>query len=120
MRYLGPGHSGAFEWLFQRVSGMALLVILGLHFMLLHYTGDGGPVTYEAVAPRLADPYYKGLQLLFLVLGLYHAMSGIKLVIDDYVHREGWRVILTALNWVLSLGLLLFGAVTVLTFQVRP
>ncbi len=119
MGYLGPGRSGAFEWLFQRVSGVVLLVILGLHFILLHYTG-GGPVTYEAVAPRLADPYYKGLQLLFLVLGLYHAMNGIKLVIDDYVHREGWRILLTSLNWVVCLAFGLFGAVTVLTFQVRP
>jgi succinate dehydrogenase hydrophobic membrane anchor protein len=119
VRYLGSGRSGAFEWLFQRVSGVALAVILGLHFILLHYTG-GGNITYESVAPRLASPLYKGLQLTFLVLGLVHAMNGVKLVIDDYVHREGWRIVLTSLNWVVSLSFFLFGAVTVLTFTVKP
>ena len=119
MRYLGTGRSGAFEWLFQRVSGVALVIMLGVHFILLHYTGSGS-ITYEAVAPRLASPLYKGLQLTFLVLGLIHAMNGIKLVIDDYVHREGWRILLTSLNWVATLAFFLFGAVTVLTFSVQP
>jgi len=116
MRFMGSGRSGTFEWLFQRVSGVALAVILLVHFTLLHYLGGEGPVTYDKVAGRLASPYYKAWELLFLVLALYHAMNGIKLVIDDYVHHEGWRIALTALNWLVCLGLLLFGAITVLTF----
>lgn len=116
MRFMGSGRSGAFEWFFQRVSGAALVLILGLHFVLLHYTG-GGPVTYDTVAPRLASPYYKGLQLLFLVLALYHAMNGIKILIDDYISSDGWRLFWTAVNWVVCLFFLLFGAVTVLTFE---
>jgi len=115
MRYLGSGGSGAFEWLFQRVSGAALVVMLLLHFFLMHYL-ESGPVTYDKVAHRLASPYYKGWELLFLVLALYHAMNGVKLLIDDYVHAQGLRIFLTGLNWVVTLGLGLFGAVTVLTF----
>lgn len=116
MRYMGSGRNGAFEWLFQRVTGVALAVILGVHFVLLHYMGTGN-VTYETAAPRLASPYYKSLQLLFLVLALYHAMNGIKIVIDDYVHKSEWRIILTSLNWVATLAFFLFGAVTILTFK---
>jgi succinate dehydrogenase / fumarate reductase membrane anchor subunit len=116
MRFMGSGRSGAFEWLAQRVTGVALVVILAVHFILLHYTG-GGPVTYDTVAPRLADPYYKALQLLFLVMGLYHAMNGVKLLIDDYVHAPGWRAFFTGLNWVLAIAFLIFGAITVLTFE---
>lgn len=119
MRFLGSGRSGTFDWFFQRVSGVVLAVILGVHFILLHYTGSGA-ITYETVAPRLANPYYKGLQLLFLVLGLYHAMNGIKMIIDDYVHRSGLRMFLTSAMWVVSLAFLLFGSVTVLTFQYQP
>jgi succinate dehydrogenase / fumarate reductase membrane anchor subunit len=115
MRFMGSGRSGAFEWLFQRVSGVALVVILFLHFVLIHYTGDG-PVTYEKVAFRLASPYYKAWEMLFLSLGLYHAMNGIKLVIDDYVHAEGWRTLLTSLNWLVTLAFFLFGSITILTF----
>ena len=41
MKYLGSGRSGSFAWLFQRVSGVALVVILGIHFIVLHYSGTG-------------------------------------------------------------------------------
>jgi succinate dehydrogenase / fumarate reductase membrane anchor subunit len=47
---------------------------------------------------------------------LYHAMNGIKLVIDDYVHAEGWRTLLTSLNWLVTLAFFLFGSITILTF----
>lgn len=115
MRFLGSGRNGAFEWLFQRVSGVALVLILFLHFVLIHYTGDG-PVTYEKVAFRLASPYYKAWEMLFLILALYHAMNGIKLVIDDYVQAKGWRTLLIGLNWVVTLAFFLFGSITILTF----
>jgi succinate dehydrogenase / fumarate reductase, membrane anchor subunit len=116
MQYLGSSRSGGFEWLGQRVTGVALVVILAVHFILLHYTGHG-PVTYDTVAPRLADPYYKALQMLFLVLGLYHAMNGVKLLIDDYVHSSGWRSFATGLNWVAAIAFFIFGAITILTFS---
>ncbi len=119
MQYMGSGRGGTFEWLFQRVSGVALLVILFVHFILMHYLGDGA-VTYDKVAPRLASPYYKAWELLFLSLALYHAMNGVKLLIDDYVHRPGWRMVLTSANWVAALALLIFGAITILTFSYIP
>ncbi len=119
MGYMGSGRSGTFEWLFQRVSGVALLIILAIHFVLLHYTGDG-PVTYQKVAPRLANPAYKAMDLLFLVLALYHGMTGVKLVIDDYLHHKGLRLLAVGLLWVVCLGFLIFGAITILTFTVRP
>ncbi|MCB2186600.1 MAG: succinate dehydrogenase, hydrophobic membrane anchor protein [Deltaproteobacteria bacterium] len=116
MRYMGSGRTGAFDWLFQRVTGLALVVILGLHFILMHYVGEG-PVTYEKVAHRLTNPYYKAWELLFLGLALYHAMNGAKLIMDDYLHYSTWRTGLTGLLWVVALALFFFGAVTVLSFS---
>ena len=119
MQYLGSGRSGSLAWLGQRVTGVALVLILGVHFILLHFSGSG-PISYDTVAPRLADPYYKAFQLLFLCLALYHAMNGLKLVIDDYVKRDGLRLLVTGGLWVLCLGFFLFGAVTILTFTYQP
>jgi len=119
MQFMGSGLGGSFAWLFQRVSGVALVVILFLHFILIHFLTDGA-ITYEKVAWRLSSPYYKAWELLFLTLGLIHAMNGVKLVIDDYVHNEGWRTILTSLNWVVTLLFFLFGTITVITFTYQP
>ena len=118
MRYLGPGRTGAFEWLFQRVTGVALVIMLGVHFVIMHYMGSG-PVTYEKVAPRLASGAYKAWELMFLALAGWHAMNGLKLIIDDYVHSEGWRSLLTGANWLLMLAVFIFGSVTILTFQLH-
>lgn len=120
MKFFGSGRTGAFEWFFQRVSGVALVALLGLHFILIHYTGEPGPVTYDKVAPRLASPLYKAWELLFLVLALYHAMNGVKLVIDDYVHNSTWRSCLLGLSWLVALALLIFGALTIITFSYQP
>ncbi len=120
MRFLGSGRSGTFEWLFQRVSGVALVLLLGFHFILIHFTGDPGPVTYDKVAPRLASPLYKAWELLFLVLALYHAMTGLKLVLDDYVHNHNARIWLNGLVWVAALALLIFGSLTIITFSYQP
>ena len=59
MKFLGSGHSGTFQWLFQRVSGVTLAVLLGLHFILLHYSGSG-TVSYETVAPPAGQPLLQG------------------------------------------------------------
>lgn len=119
MRYMGSGRSGAFQWLFQRVSGVALVILLGLHFLIIHYW-SWGPVSYDKVAPRLISPYYKAWEILFLALAVYHAMNGVKLVIDDYVHHPVWRIVLTSLNWLLWLATLIFGVLTVVTFTYQP
>jgi succinate dehydrogenase / fumarate reductase membrane anchor subunit len=111
--YLGSSRSGLGAWWFQRVSGLALAVILLLHFFVLHYL-TGGPLTYQAVMTRLAHPWWKTLDILFVVLGLTHAASGFNLLIDDYVHRPGWRQILIGLNWLVCSAFMILGVVTIL------
>ncbi|MBU0516197.1 MAG: succinate dehydrogenase, hydrophobic membrane anchor protein, partial [Proteobacteria bacterium] len=91
--YLGSGRSGPAAWFFQRVSGLALAVILLLHFFVLHFLTTG-PLTYQTVMARLAHPWWKTVDILFVVLGVIHAAGGLNLLIDDYVHRPGRRSIL--------------------------
>lgn len=106
--------SGTFNWLFQRISGVALAAILGLHFVVLHLISHG-VYDYRTIVERMASPAWKALDIFFLVLALYHVMTGVTLVIDDYVHRAGWRNFLYVLNWLLALFLLMYGTMIVLS-----
>ncbi len=118
MRYKGSLRSGgAMLWFFQRFSGLVLIVLLLVHFAVLH--GGDGTVTYEKVAARLATPAWKTFDLLFLVLGIFHGMNGLLMVIRDYA-ASGWkRGALYAAVVAAGLVFLVLGCLTVVPFQAR-
>lgn len=109
------GRTGAFEWLFQRVSGVVLAVILATHFILLHFI-SGGEYEYHTIMARLASPTWKVFYLCFLFFALYHAMNGAKILIDDYIHQPRWRTLLICLDWLLALVLFFYGALVIITY----
>ena len=85
----GSIRSGAGTWLHERLSGLALLP-LSLWFLLAAVSLSGA--TYEEVRAWLAGPVNTTLMLLFVVLAFWHARLGIRVVIEDYVHHEGWKL----------------------------
>ncbi|MBW2621932.1 MAG: succinate dehydrogenase, hydrophobic membrane anchor protein [Deltaproteobacteria bacterium] len=108
--------SGSFNWYFQRISGLALAAILGFHFVVMHLLSEGA-YDYQTIMERMASPAWKALDICFLVLALYHGMTGVKIVIDDYVHRAGWRNFACGLTWFLALSLLIYGTMIILSLQ---
>ena len=119
MRYKSTlGSGGAMTWFLQRLSGLVLVVLVLVHFAVLH--GGDGKVTYETVAARLSTPAWKTFDLLFLVIGIYHGMNGLLMVIRDYA-TTGWkRGALYAAVVTAGLAFLILGCLTVIPFQARP
>lgn len=107
--------TGSYGWLFQRVSGVILFVLLVVHFVLMHYMG-GEKKLYADVLRRLSNPYWKTFDLVFLMLGLYHGWYGVWGIVGDYVRSDSRRIM--ALILIVTAALMLFslGAVTILTF----
>ena len=111
----GMGSGGAFAWFFQRVTGAILLITLLVHFWVLHFfPPPHGEVTYQAVMERLANPVWRAFDLLFLVAAIYHGMNGALLVIRDYVHTKGLKILITAAIWTAALYFLIVGSMTIL------
>ena len=110
------GRNGAFDWLFQRISGVFLAIAFTVHFVVLHFMG-GGEITYEVVMTRLASPFWKTFDLCFLFFALYHAVTGMRLILDDYVHAPGWRTLVTSVLWVLAIVLFALGAVILFSIK---
>ncbi len=116
MRDYGFGSGGAFHWFFQRVSGLVLLILLFVHFLVTHYF-PVADVTYQTVAARLSQPGWKLFYTVFLALGLYHGINGIWIVVHDYVSRSSWRLIILGLLMVAGLVLFMLGTITVIPFK---
>ena len=86
VRGLGSAQHGGEHWLTERVTSIALL-LLGtwlLASLLLLPQLDQRTVLEWLHAPSGAVP-----MALFIIIGFRHALDGVKVVIDDYVHEPG-------------------------------
>src|SRR5512146_2877001 len=103
-------------WLLQAVSGIALIGLVGLHWVAQHYLASGGLRTYAEVVAYLRQPVALGLELAFLVVVTAHAMIGVRAIIADWGLRRGVQRYVDAALWVLGIGIVFYGMQ--LTWQV--
>ena len=101
VRGLGSAHHGGEHWLTERVTSIALL-LLGVWLiasLLLLPSLDQRTVVEWLRAPSGAVP-----MALLIIIGFRHALDGIKVVVDDYVHEEGNRFFWNTLLLFLAVG----------------
>jgi len=101
VRGLGSAQHGGEHWLTERVTSIALL-LLGtwlIASLLLLPKLDQRTMVEWLRAPSGAVP-----MALFIVVGFRHALDGVKVVIDDYVHEEGSRFAWHTLMLFLAVG----------------
>jgi succinate dehydrogenase / fumarate reductase membrane anchor subunit len=95
VRGLGSAKTGTDHFWTQRLTAAAtMLLALALVVVLVSTVGK------DAVAARavLAQPLVAVLLLLFIVSGIAHMRIGMQVIIEDYVHEEGAKVIALGLN----------------------
>jgi succinate dehydrogenase / fumarate reductase membrane anchor subunit len=93
-RGLGSAREGGEHWLTERVTSLALL-LLGSWFVasLLLLPGlDPKTLVEWLKAPTGAIP-----MALLVVVGFKHALDGMKVFIDDYVHEPGQNFVINTL-----------------------
>ncbi len=112
--------SGNFElwsWLFMRVSGIALLVMVLIHLAINHVFISITDVTFSLVASRWAIPAWRWYDLVLLSLALVHGMNGVRIVSDDYVHSRWWRLVTATAIYTITFVFLVVGAQIILSFS---
>lgn len=92
VRGLGAAHHGVSHWQAERISGLAL-VPLSLWFVVsvLSLLGADQPV----VAAWIARPWNAALLLALVGLSFQHAVLGLQVVFEDYIHDK--RILTVAL-----------------------
>lgn len=105
-------------WFFMRISGVVLLILVLGHFTIMHLLGDGlNRVNFAFVAGRWTSPFWQTWDWTVLFLGLLHGANGMRVVIDDYVRRDGRRALLKSLLYLATFMMLLLGTLVILTFD---
>ena len=89
----GSAKDGVHHWYAQRASAVLLIVLLGwvVYSLVGAASGDGG---YAAAAAFIGHPVNAALLAVLLVAVLYHAMLGLQVVIEDYVHNRPLEIVL--------------------------
>jgi len=93
------------SWLWQRLSGIGLLVVLFIHLIMTHLY----PLSYENVKVRLSSPEWIFLNILLLGLSISHALNGFWQIGQDYITNPGRKHVLGLVLWVIGIGLATLG-----------
>ncbi|MFC4725229.1 succinate dehydrogenase, hydrophobic membrane anchor protein [Glycocaulis abyssi] len=102
VRGLGSAKSGTGHFIAQRVSAIALVVLMPLFLVKLAKNAGAG---YAEAAAWVGSPLGAILTLLAMTAALYHMRLGLQVVIEDYIYRPATKAILLILNTFVAAGL---------------
>ena len=111
VRRLGSAKEGADHFWQQRVTAVANVF---LAIFLVWLVASLGGQDHAAVKASLGNPLIAIGLLLLILSGVYHMRLGMQVVIEDYVHHEGWKIACVLANTFFSAGIAIAGVYAIL------
>lgn len=87
---LGSAKDGTTHFWHQRVTAVANVFLISF-FVILIVALQGGD--HEDVVETLANPLVGILMVLVILSSVYHMKLGMQVIIEDYVHGEGAKLL---------------------------
>lgn len=105
-------------WIYMRVSGVLLVVLIVGHLFSNLMLGDGiSGIDFGFVAGKLANPFWQWWDVLMLWLALIHGTNGMRTIVNDYVTRPALAKGLKVALVLAAALLILLGTLVVFTFD---
>jgi succinate dehydrogenase / fumarate reductase membrane anchor subunit len=99
--HLGSARSGTEHFWRQRLTGAANVpLVIGLIVIVVMTVGQ----PYETAVTYLGSPWVAAILVLLFISVAIHMRIGMQVVVEDYVHSEGLRVVLLAASTFFSFG----------------
>ena len=89
-RGLGSAKEGVHHWYAQRASALLLIVLVG---WLIYAMVSLANADHAVASAFVGQPLNAAFLILLIVTMLYHAMLGLQVVIEDYVHHPVLEVV---------------------------
>lgn len=108
----GASHAAVSHWWLQRVTAVALLILLPW-FVISLITALLSP-DVALVANWFASPLHSLLMVLLLIALFWHAKLGFQVVVEDYVHAPFAKYFLLLANNFIAIAAVVLGTLAVL------
>ena len=115
VRGLGSAKEGVHHWWAQRVTAIALIPLSIWFVASIVFLTD---VDYATAIQWLRSPITLGLMSLFLIALVYHAVLGLQVVVEDYIHAKPTKLILLLLIQFSGFALVAAGIVSMLLITI--
>jgi succinate dehydrogenase / fumarate reductase membrane anchor subunit len=124
-KYRRTGSSkGNFEmlaWLFMRLSGVVLVVLIFGHLTVNLLVGEGiHAIDFGFVAGKWADPFWQIWDLAMLWLAMLHGTNGVRTIINDYAEKDATRLWLKIVLYAATTVIIILGTLVIFTFNPCP
>ena len=106
-----------YGWFFMRISAVMLFLMATFHLLYMHLVLGLDVINYQVIAQRWQSPGWRLFDLFLLLFGWIHGANGVRIVLDDYVHPQGWKVLTKSILYVLVFVLMVLGAYVIMTFR---
>ena len=114
-------NSEMYGWVFMRVSGVLLLVLIFGHLFVNLIAGEGiKAIDFGFVAGKWASPFWQTWDLLMLWLAMIHGTNGLRTIINDYAERDMTRLVLKSLLYAAFTITVVLGTLVIFTFDPCP
>ena len=74
---------GASLWLIKIFTGMAVIIVLGIHLVVNHLVAPNGLLSYADVIAYYKNPIIPAMEILFLVIVVSHSLLGLRSILLD-------------------------------------
>src|SRR5260221_14164475 len=91
----GPRPAGGgfetFSWYFMRITAIGLIFLVIIHLFINHVTTDVACTSYQLVAGRYANPYWRAVDWVLPSPSLFHGLKRPPVVVADDVEKHARR-----------------------------
>ena len=109
------------SWMFMRVSGVVLVVLIFGHLFVNLVAGGGvKAIDFGFVAGKWADLRWQVWDLVMLWLAMVHGANGVRTIINDYAEKNATRLWLKAALVVAFTLVVVLGTLVIFTFNPCP
>ncbi len=110
-----------YGWMFMRMSGVVLLVLVFGHLFVNLVAGEGiKGIDFAFVAGKWASPFWQVWDLVMLWLAMLHGTNGVRTIINDYAERDQTRFWLKMALYTAFVVVTVLGTLVIFTFDPCP
>ncbi len=110
-----------YAWLFMRLSGVILIVLIFVHLYSSMIAGGGiQQVDFGFVAGKWANPVWQVWDLVMLWLAMLHGTNGVRTIINDYAEKDSTRLWLKSVLYSSTTVIIVLGTLVIFTFDPCP